>query len=73
MPMQLVLPEYGIHVSVTIMLLVCGFWFTFLFNTPLLAYHIWRLGICEREECAFCTEMCTLHVKLMHIFDTTLR
>lgn len=44
--MQLVLPEYGIHIGVTIMLLVCGFWFTFIFNIPLLAYHIWRLAVC---------------------------
>ena len=40
--LQLVLPEYGVHLGVTLMLLVCGFWFTFLFNVPLVAYHVWR-------------------------------
>lgn len=39
---RLVLPEYGVHLGVTLMLLVCGFWFTFLFNVPLVAYHVWR-------------------------------
>ncbi len=39
---QLILPEYGIHVLITVLLLVCGYWFTFIFNIPLLAYHIWR-------------------------------
>ena len=39
---QLVLPEYGLHVAVTLMLLVCGYWFTFLLNVPLLVYHILR-------------------------------
>lgn len=45
--MQLVLPEYGIHLGVTVMLLACGFWFTFLFNIPLLAYHMWRSIVCD--------------------------
>lgn len=49
MYMQLVLPEYGIHLGVAVMLLVCGFWFTFLFNVPLLAYHIWRL-LCDTHS-----------------------
>ncbi|XP_064403485.1 protein cornichon homolog 1-like [Halichondria panicea] len=39
---RLVLPEYGIHILITVLLLGCGFWFTFIFNIPLLAYHIWR-------------------------------
>lgn len=40
--LQLVLPEYGIHLVIVLMLLGCGYWFTFLFNVPLLAYHIYR-------------------------------
>ena len=39
---QLVLPEYGLHIGITLVLLLCGYWVSFIFNTPLLAYHIWR-------------------------------
>lgn len=39
---RLVLPEYLLHAFVTLMMLLCGYWFTCLFNIPLVAYHVWR-------------------------------
>lgn len=39
---RLVLPEYGLHLFITLILLLCCYWFTFAFNIPLLAYHIRR-------------------------------
>lgn len=39
---RLVLPEYGLHLGMTVMLLVCGYWISFLLNVPLVAYHILR-------------------------------
>lgn len=39
----LVLPEYGIHLFMTIIFLMCGEWITVLINIPLLAYNINRL------------------------------
>lgn len=39
---KLVLPEYGLHLFITLILLFCGYWFTFIFNIPLLVYHVRR-------------------------------
>ncbi|XP_019864253.1 PREDICTED: uncharacterized protein LOC100638501 [Amphimedon queenslandica] len=39
---MLVFPEYGLHLFIVLLLLMFGYWFTFMWNVPLLAYHIWR-------------------------------
>lgn len=39
----LVLPEYGLHLFITTVFLLCGEWITFLVNLPLLAYNMNRL------------------------------
>ena len=39
---QLVLPEYFIHIFFNLMFLIAGEWFTLMFNIPLIAYHIHR-------------------------------
>lgn len=38
----LVLPEYIIHLVITLFFLLSGCYWTMLMNVPLLAYHIWR-------------------------------
>ncbi|XP_015770784.1 PREDICTED: protein cornichon homolog 1-like [Acropora digitifera] len=40
--LQLVLPEYGIHLFISLLLLAGGQWTTFIFNLPLLIYNIFR-------------------------------
>ena len=40
--LQLILPEYGLHVFITLLLLGFGYWFTFTWNAPLVGYHVWR-------------------------------
>ncbi|CDR07528.1 unnamed protein product [Oncorhynchus mykiss] len=40
--MQLVLPEYLIHVFFCVMFLCAAEWLTLGLNMPLLAYHVWR-------------------------------
>lgn len=39
----LVLPEYAIHLFMTVVFLLCGEWITVMINIPLLAYNINRL------------------------------
>lgn len=39
----LVLPEYAIHLFMTLMFFACGEWITVLINLPLLAYNVNRL------------------------------
>lgn len=39
----LVLPEYVIHLFMTVIFLMCGEWITVLINIPLLAYNVNRL------------------------------
>lgn len=39
---MLILPEYGLHVFITLLLLGFGYWFTFTWNAPLVGYHVWR-------------------------------
>lgn len=39
---QLVLPEYAIHIFLTLVFLFGGQWMAVMFNIPLLAYHIHR-------------------------------
>lgn len=39
----LVLPEYGIHLLMTILFFFCGEWMTVMINIPLLAYNINKL------------------------------
>lgn len=39
---QLVLPEYLIHVFFCVMFLCAAEWLTLGLNMPLLAYHVWR-------------------------------
>lgn len=36
------LPEYGIHLFISLLLLAGGQWTTFIFNLPLLIYNIFR-------------------------------
>lgn len=36
------LPEYGLHIIISILFLISGEWFSLLLNIPLLAYHINR-------------------------------
>ena len=38
----LVLPEYGIHVALSLVFLIGGQWTAFLFNVPLIVYHVHR-------------------------------
>ena len=40
--LQLVLPEYGIHLFISLFLLAGGQWMAFIFNLPLLIYNIFR-------------------------------
>lgn len=40
--LQLVLPEYGIHLFISLLLLAGGQWTAFLFNLPLIIYNIHR-------------------------------
>lgn len=40
--LQLVLPEYGIHLFISLLLLAGGQWTAFIFNLPLLIYNIFR-------------------------------
>ena len=40
--LQLVLPEYGIHLFISLLLLAGGQWTAFLFNIPLIIYNIHR-------------------------------
>ena len=30
------------HLFIVLLLMMCGYWITFIWNVPLLAYHIWR-------------------------------
>lgn len=39
---RLVIPEYGIHLTITLILLVYGLWISAAINIPLIIYHIWR-------------------------------
>lgn len=39
----LVLPEYGIHLFMSLLFLLCGEWLTVIINLPLLVYNINRL------------------------------
>ena len=37
------IPEYGIHLTITLILLVYGLWISAAINVPLIIYHAWRL------------------------------
>ena len=39
---QLVLPEYSLHLFIAVLLFLFGYWITFIWNVPLVAYHLWR-------------------------------
>lgn len=39
----LILPEYGIHLGMTLIFLLCGEWITVLINLPILAYNLNRM------------------------------
>lgn len=38
----LVLPEYLLHMTINILFLLSGQYFSLLINIPLMAYHVWR-------------------------------
>ncbi|KAL5281809.1 CNIH1 family protein [Megaselia abdita] len=40
--LQLVLPEYLLHILINVLFLFAGEWFSLFFNVPLIAYHVWR-------------------------------
>lgn len=40
--LQLVIPEYLLHLFFNILFLLSGEWFSLLLNIPLIAYHVFR-------------------------------
>jgi hypothetical protein len=63
--LQLVLPEYLMHGLLTLLFLSAGEWVTFLFNCPLLSYHVNRYLM---NTCRMSTELNNC-VVIMFIHD----
>ncbi|XP_017885344.1 protein cornichon [Ceratina calcarata] len=38
----LVIPEYGLHITINVLFLISGQWFSLLLNMPLIIYHLWQ-------------------------------
>lgn len=58
---QLVLPEYAIHIFFNLLFMFSGEWVTLVFNIPLIAYHIHRYVLQMLPRFGFLKILASIH------------